>query len=268
MPVFFLRRLTGDKRSRMANRQLGLSLAFVAGAMNAGGFLAVGQYTSHMTGMVSSIADHLAVNQLPLVLAGLGSVACFTAGAAYSAILINWGRHHRMHSQYAYPLLWEAGLLLAFGLMGGWLEVQKTAFLPVTVMLLCFLMGLQNAIITKISNAEIRTTHMTGIVTDIGIELGKMVYLNSQRESERYHRVRADWPRLALLVSLLAAFSAGGLAGALGFKYVGYSSTLPLAGLLVLLAIVPVMDDVRTRTRVLLRRRRGEGFPPSRTGNP
>jgi uncharacterized membrane protein YoaK (UPF0700 family) len=259
MPVGFLRRLTSDKRNATDNRRLGLSLAFVAGAMNAGGFLAVGQYTSHMTGMVSSAADNLAIHQIPLVLTGLGSVVCFAAGAAYSAILINWGRHHRTHSQYAYPLLWEAALLLVFGLMGGWLELQKTGFIPVTVMLLCFLMGLQNAIITKISNAEIRTTHMTGIVTDIGIELGKLVYLNSQTESAHYKPVRANFPKLRLLCALLAAFFTGGVAGALGFKYIGYSSTLPLAGLLVLLAIVPLMDDVRTRTRLLrfgLRRRR------------
>lgn len=47
---------------------------------------------------------------------------------------------------------------------------------PLTVALLCFVMGLQNAMITKISKAEIRTTHVTGLVTDIGIEIGKSLY--------------------------------------------------------------------------------------------
>lgn len=255
MPHRYLRRLTGDRRSADANRHLGRALAFVAGATNAGGFLAVDQYTSHMTGIVSSIADNLVAHEVDLVLTGLGSVASFVAGAAYSAILINWGRHHRTHSRYAYPLLWEAGLLLVFGLMGGTLEL-KSGFIPITVMLLCFIMGLQNAIITKVSNAEIRTTHMTGIVTDIGIELGKLVYVNSQQASAHYQPVRPNWRRLGLLVSLLAAFSAGGLAGALGFKYVGYASTLPLAGLLMVLAIVPLVDDLRTRARLLLHYRR------------
>lgn len=257
--LVFLRRLTGDRRSADANRHLGLSLAFVAGAMNAGGFLAVDRYTSHMTGIVSSLADAVALYDLEIVLTGLGSLAAFVAGAAYSAILINWGRHHRTHSRYAYPLLWEAGLLLVFGLMGGALEL-KSGFVPITVILLCFLMGLQNAIITKISNAEIRTTHMTGIVTDIGIELGKAVYLNSREASPHYQPVRANWRRLRLLLALLTAFFAGGIAGALGFKYVGYASTLPLAALLVVLAVVPLMDDLRTRTRMLMRsrqRRRG-----------
>lgn len=251
----FLRRLTGDRRSADANRLLGLSLAFVAGAMNAGGFLAVDQYTSHMTGIVSSLADAVALYDTVIVLTALGSIAAFVAGAAYSAILINWGRHHRTHSRYAYPLLWEAGLLLVFGLMGGTLEL-KSGFVPITVILLCFIMGLQNAIITKISNAEIRTTHMTGIVTDIGIELGKMVYVNSQEASEHYQPVRTNWRRLGLLVSLLTAFFIGGVAGALGFKHVGYASTLPLAALLVVLAVVPLVDDVRTRARLLKRGRR------------
>ncbi|CAA7614048.1 Predicted membrane protein [Candidatus Terasakiella magnetica] len=255
MPIFYLRKLSGDRRTSAANHHLGLSLTFIAGAVNAGGFLAVGQYTSHMTGIVSALTDNLATSRLAAVVAGLGAVVAFVAGAAYSAILINWGRHHRMHSRYAYPLLWEAMLLLCFGLMGGYLEMHQTAILPVTVMLLCFIMGLQNAIISKISNSEIRTTHMTGIITDIGIELGKIFYINSQEESQRYKPVRPNKARLKLLVSLLISFFCGGTAGALGFKYIGYSATIPLAVFLVLLALVPLVDDVRTRTRVLKRHR-------------
>jgi uncharacterized membrane protein YoaK (UPF0700 family) len=255
MPVYYLRRLAGKRRSSTANKHLGYSLAFIAGAINAGGFLAVERYTSHMTGVVSSLADNLAVWNVDALLVGIGSLAAFVAGAAYSAILINWGRHHRMHSKYAYPLLWEAMLLLCFGLMGGALERQQAGFIPVTVMLLCFIMGLQNAIISKVSNSEIRTTHMTGIVTDLGIELGKAFYINSQKESAHYQPVRVNRSRLALLSSLLLSFFCGGTAGALGFSYVGYASTIPLAVFLVFLAIVPLVDDARLRFRAFTRYR-------------
>lgn len=255
MPIFYLRTLTGGRRTSSANRHLGISLAFIAGAINAGGFLAVDRYTSHMTGIVSSMADNLVMNNLAVVGVGLGSLAAFVAGSAYSAILINWGLHHRTHSKYAYPLLWEAMLLLCFGLMGGYLELHQSGFVPITVMLLCFIMGLQNAIITKISKSEIRTTHMTGLVTDIGIELGKVFYINSQSESDHYKPVRANKARLALLSSLLLSFFCGGTAGAFGFKYIGYSSTIPLALFLVLLTIVPLVDDVRTRRRAFKRHR-------------
>ncbi len=252
---YYLRKLTGTRRTTRSNLQLGLTLAFVAGATNAGGFMAVNQYTSHMSGIVSSMADNLAVHKFRLVLAGLGSVTSFLAGSAYSAILINWGRHHRTHSQYAYPLLWEALLLCCFGLMGSYLELHQNGFMPVTVILLCFIMGLQNAIITKISHAEIRTTHMTGLITDIGIEIGKMLYINSSEETANYKPVRADFQRMGLLASLLGAFFFGGLAGAIGFKYIGYSMTLPLAALLVLLAVVPLIDDIRVLSRILMRHR-------------
>src|ERR1700760_1056870 len=60
MPMNFARRLVGIDRTASADRRLGATLAFVAGAMNAGGFLAVHQYTSHMTGIVSALADHVA----------------------------------------------------------------------------------------------------------------------------------------------------------------------------------------------------------------
>ena len=61
MPIHYLRRLTGKERTRESNRELALVLAFIAGATNAGGFLAVKQYTSHMSGIVSSMADNLAL---------------------------------------------------------------------------------------------------------------------------------------------------------------------------------------------------------------
>jgi len=101
---------------------------------------------------------------------------------------------------------------------------------------------LQNAVITKVSHAEIRTTHMTGIVTDIGIELGKMAYWNGDSRV-RQPKVTANLGRLLLMLSLLGAFCLGGVAGALGFKHLGYLSTVPLAAFLCVLAIVPVVDD-------------------------
>jgi len=178
MPVHTLRALTALERTSQSNQRLGCTLAFVAGAVNAGGFFAVGQYTSHMSGIVSSMGDQLATGDLVLALAGLSSLGAFLGGAATSAILINWGRRREARSRFAIPLMFEAMLLLCFGILGANLERERLFYVPLTVDLLCFVMGLQNAMVTKISRAEIRTTHVTGLVTDIGIELGKLVYWN------------------------------------------------------------------------------------------
>lgn len=253
MPINYARRLAGPQRSAEANRHLGYALAFIAGATNAGGFLAVNQYTSHMTGIVSSAADSLALSDYMPVLAAFGALLCFISGAAATAVIVNAARRHRMAGEYALPLLLEAMLLLCFGILGARLSGIDGLFVPLTVMLLCFIMGLQNAVMTKLSRSEIRTTHLTGTVTDIGIELGKLMYWNIDPSAEK-PRVTANRARLRHLVLLAAFFFTGGVVGAVGFKKVGYLSTVPLALLLCALAGVPAMDDVLA----LMRRRRGQ----------
>ncbi|NMY51925.1 YoaK family protein [Pseudomonas sp. WS 5011] len=253
MPIRYARSLTGRTRSVVANRHLGFALAFVAGAINAGGFLAVQQYTSHMTGIVSAMADNIALGAYGLVWSGLGGVLSFLLGAACSTVMINYSRRRQLHSEYALPLLLEAALLLCFGFLGASLAQITGLFVPLTVMLLCFIMGLQNALITKLSRAEIRTTHITGIITDIGIELGKLFYWNRTRGPD-IARVMADRQRLRVLSLLALYFFLGGVIGALGFNHLGYIATVPLALLLVLLASVPALDDLLLLTRRVLRR--------------
>ena len=238
----FIRGWTDVDRTTQANVRLGAFLAFVAGATNAGGFLAVGQYTSHMTGVLSSIADNLVLGQLTLAMAAAGAILAFAAGAMTTAILVNWGLRRRLHSAYGLPLLLEAATLLVFGVAGASIDLYAPLFTPLTVLLLCFIMGLQNAVITKISKAEIRTTHVTGLITDIGIELGKLLYINPRESSDP---VRANRRKLRIHTVLVSCFFVGGLAGALGFKYVGFVSTVPLALGLWILTLRPFLRDVR-----------------------
>lgn len=253
MPIHYARSLAGRRRTTAANRHLGFALAFVAGAINAGGFLAVQQYTSHMTGIVSAMADNIALGAYDLVLGGAGGLLSFLLGAACSAIMVNYSRRRRLHGEFALPLLLEAFLLLCFGLLGARLAKVAGLFVPVTVMLLCFIMGLQNALITKLSKADIRTTHITGIVTDIGIELGKSLYWNSPGSSKQ-PPVAVNRAKLQMLTLLALSFFLGGVVGAFGFKYLGYIATVPLALVLITLAIVPALDDVRHWLRRWARR--------------
>lgn len=234
MPINYSRRLTGKTRSKHANRQLGCMLAFIAGAVNAGGFLAVQHYTSHMTGIVSAMADHLVLGAYGFVLTGLSALVAFLLGAAASTIMVQHSRRRNLHSEYALPLVLEAALLLCFGLLGSQISGIRGIDVSATVMLLSFIMGLQNAVITKLSNAEIRTTHITGVVTDLGIELGKLFSAQAAPDSAR----------LRLLAALAASFFIGGISGALGFKHLGYVATVPLALVLMALSIIPIADDI------------------------
>jgi uncharacterized membrane protein YoaK (UPF0700 family) len=236
-----IRSVAASERTGAADTLLGMALTFIAGAINAGGFLAVGQYTSHMSGILSAMADDLALGALGAVLLGASAFLPFMVGAGCSAILINWGRRHRLGSLYAMPLALEAALLFGFGILG-WLAHPSPGFVAAAVPLLCFIMGLQNATITKISGARMRTTHVTGIVTDIGIELGKLAYWNRDRSLAQI--VTADREKLRLLVLLLASFFVGGVTGAIGFGQIGFLFSLPFAALLLVLAGPPLVEDV------------------------
>lgn len=248
MPVQYLRTLTAPERTWRTDAHLGLLLACNAGAINAGGFLAVNQYTSHMTGLVSMMADDLALGMLDWVMTGLFSVLAFLAGAATSAVMINWARRRRSRHEYSAPLLLIALLMLIFGVLGAYQRIIG-ASLTITVMVLCYVMGVQNAMITKVSNSVIRTTHVTGVITDIGIELGRMLYWNRTPDSPDHPAVRANPRRLKLHISLLLSFFLGGLVGALGFKHLGYIATVPPALLLVVLSAVQFFPDHQVDAR-------------------
>jgi len=239
-----LRHLTGQHRTPYINRLLGGLLAFNAGAINAGGFLVVGMYTSHMTGFASLLADNLVLGHMTLVLGAVGTLLAFTTGAAVTAVLVNWARQNHLRSEYALPLLLEAVLMLLFGLLGATLNRQTPFAVPLTVLVLAFTMGLQNALVSKISSSQIRTTHMTGVITDLGIELGKMFYWN-RTAGPLESRVRANRIKLRLFGTLLAMFIAGGVVGAAGFKYIGFIWVVPLALMLLVLSLPPLYADFR-----------------------
>ena len=208
----------------------------------------VSMYTSHMTGFASMLADNLVLGNMKLVLGALGALLAFTAGAATTAVLVNWSRHNWLRSEVALPLLLEAALLLIFGLMGATLTRQTPFAVPLTLLVLAFTMGLQNALVSKISSSQIRTTHMTGVITDLGIELGKMFYWNSTCTPLK-SRVRANRIKLRLYATLLGMFVTGGLVGALGFKYVGFVWVVPLALGLLAISVPPLYADWRRQQR-------------------
>ena len=244
------RELTGATRSERGNAHLAYVMAFVAGAINSVGFVAVAIYTSHMTGMTAMVSDQLAAGQWLLLLPPGTAILAFLAGSATTAILFNWMRRREASARFAVVLVLEALLVLLFGLLANDLDAAGAELLIIA--LLGFVMGLQNALITKVSGARIRTTHVTGMVTDIGIEIGKALYRNKRLDTPP---VEHDSAKLMLLSSLVGLFLVGGVVGALGYAWIGYPTVIPFAVVLLAAGLLPVLDDVRrSREQRLLRR--------------
>ena len=129
----------------------------------------------------------------------------------------------------ALALLEGVGMLV-FGLLA---EHVRDAHRPlVVVAVLCFTMGLQNALITRIGAWPIRTTHVTGMVTDIGIELGKLTYVE---RTPGLDPVAGSPRKLGMLALLVGLFFLGGVVGAACYDALGFTTLVPPA--LVLLAV-------------------------------
>ena len=236
--------LTGAERTLRRNQYLAALLALIAGTLNSVGFVAVSVYTSHMTGLTASVADHLVLGSFSLVWVGVEAIGAFVLGAMTCALLFNWGRRRGLRGRYANVLVVEALLILAFGALADRLVWEHRDHVFVAV--LCFTMGLQNAIITKISKAQIRTTHVTGMVTDIGIELGKLVY---RSRLPGVDPVRADLGKLGTLTAIVLSFFTGSGLGAWGYAQAGFRVLLAPALLLLVAAAPPLLADLRRARR-------------------
>ncbi|GBQ22718.1 hypothetical protein AA0472_0859 [Acetobacter estunensis NRIC 0472] len=209
----------GDERDSTADLKLGCSLSAVAGSINVAGFLAVGFYSANMTGNVSIIASALEQGKIEDVLLVAALIGTFVLGAFLATVLMNAGRRRELRSIHAWSIMLEAGLLAALGVFVIIHPQENTQ--PVMVYGFSFLMGLQNATVTRISNARVRTTHVTGLLTDIGTELadwlgGRFVPLDSKERRDSREKLR-------LHAAIVLSFVIGGTIGAVFYtRWHGY----------------------------------------------
>jgi uncharacterized membrane protein YoaK (UPF0700 family) len=181
-------------------------LAMAAGAVNAGAFIACERFVTHVTGTVTQLGVDSGMWELTLE--SLTLLLSFILGAMASVLAIQGRVARGRRPLHALALVAVAGLLsLAsvgghfglFGPMGG----TETGF--ALLCLLAFAMGLQNASVATSTASLVRTTHLTGPATDLGVHLSMAWVSNSAQE-------RAQMVRLAALRALkLAAFGLGAM---------------------------------------------------------
>lgn len=194
--------------------------------MNAGGFLACERFVTHITGFATLAGIDLARGNIRAAAGILLVPAFFLLGVIISAWLTTRRLHHGRPPNY--ELLMEIiALCLFFASVGGTFDLfgifGEDFYLRhdfVLLALLCLASGLQNAAITTSSGATIRTTHLTGITTDLGIGLVD-AYDHRHDPKMRSEILKKNNLRLGTI----AAFISGGAVGAtlfLNYKYLGF----------------------------------------------
>ncbi|KGM48241.1 YoaK family protein [Pseudooceanicola atlanticus] len=226
----------GQERTEKINLALAGMLATIAGALNAAGFLAAGVFTANMTGNVSAFADTLVTGDIAVALWLLPLVFTFILGAYCAAILVLRGLAKKVRGAFAWAIVLEALLLAALSI--GMTLTDGTVSEVLMTVSLSFVLGFQNSVTTLISEARVRTTHVSGMATDIGVGLAS---LSGDRD-----RKRDAIAKLKLHAITLSSFAIGGIAGAIAFNWAGAWFFAMAAAALLLIGLPELLRARRT----------------------
>jgi uncharacterized membrane protein YoaK (UPF0700 family) len=207
----------GSARNEDIDRALAGSLAFVAGAINAAAFYAAGFFAANMTGNVSAASDYLALGNWRSAAFYLLLLAAFVFGSCIAALLLGAGIRRGASRVYGYVLVGEAVLLAGIGVLAPFVSESHRA--AVIVVSLAFLMGLQNAVVTRISGAKVRTTHVSGMATDLGIGIAHL--WEGWRGRTTIEKHLENRRSMALHATTILAFFGGGVIGVLLYREIG-----------------------------------------------
>lgn len=234
----------GKNRTLKHNLQLATILSLIAGIVNVCGFLAIQQLTTNVTGHFALFINDLSNTNFSKGIIYFAYIFSFFFGSFVSSLLIEIFHENKRLNVYVIPTLLECIFLVSVVLL---FHNAGLEFPNLMACLLLFAMGLQNSYVTKISNAVVRTTHLTGLFTDLGIELSQLFFRKYYPNKDK---IRANIKLRALIIT---SFFVGGLAG--GFLYVEFNlnlNTLMVAVVILLFALF--FDDFKFR--ILKTRRR------------
>ena len=214
--------IIGHLNRNFSNRKLWAVLAFQAGWINGGGFLAVHRFVTHTTGFATQFGYDLAFAKWSDALAMITVPLFFMAGAMIGAFYVDRPQHQNQQAKFHVLFFLMSvflgavtvfGTMGAFGTFGQELDIMTAYSL---IALLCLSSGIQNACSTTASKNYVRTTHLTGYTTDLGISI---VRLFSMKDPQKL-LIEKNQNQIRILV--VATFILGTALSSLIFYKYGY----------------------------------------------
>lgn len=198
------------------NRFVWMLLAFQGGYVNIGGLLTIHLFVSHVTGFSAHFSQALISKNYLNSFYFLLVPFFFLLGSVFSSLFTEIRKKRSKEPIYIYIMLILSFVFLFVSLSGygGYFGEFGESFENfrdfVLLSMLAFSCGSQNAIFTHYSKSIIRTTHLTGVTTDLGIGIAKY-FISKDRDEGKLNRIR---------VEIIFSFIFGSLLGAVIFpKY-------------------------------------------------
>jgi uncharacterized membrane protein YoaK (UPF0700 family) len=201
---------------------------------NLAGVLTCYSFISNVTGHTVSFARKMLQESWFEMAILLAWMCLFVGGAAIARFLIRYFQYKDNQSAHYIPLGLEALILGIVGVYGEYFHQQTVAETQGLAALLLFSMGIQNSAISTITaqgGPGIKTTHMTGLFTDLGTDLADILHA-------RKGRGVIHWQGFQTRVSILASYIAGALLSGWAYFHLGFQVFFVISGFLVILIIV------------------------------
>jgi uncharacterized membrane protein YoaK (UPF0700 family) len=218
----------GKTRTLKHNLRIASLLSFVAGLVNVAGFLAVQKLTTNVTGHFAFFVDEIFKQNFWEGLNYFLYIVFFLLGSFFSSFSIEFIGKINDRLIYRIPILTESLILLAMAIFGQEIISKAPNILAYSLL---FAMGLQNSLVTRISNATVRTTHLTGLFTDLGIELSQLFFYKEQEQREKLYA------SIKLRLTIISFFFLGGLLGGIFYTAMNLH-VLIFAALILLMGLI------------------------------
>jgi len=205
----------GTRRSSVHNLRLATLLGLTAGMVNAEGFLGFSILTTNVTGHAALFAERISTQDWHNSLIVLLWMLLFLGGAFITSLILTIKGGNRRFS-YVIPIILEIGIILCSALYGSEFDAVWGGQKLFAGSLL-FAMGIQNALVTLVSGSVVRTTHLTGTVTDLGIELAQMYKAEQTLRSATISKIK-------LHLVIIVFFMTGAVSGAYLFHHFSFKS--------------------------------------------
>jgi uncharacterized membrane protein YoaK (UPF0700 family) len=234
-----------NSRSLKDNIRLGVLTAISAGMVNVASLIVFFAFTSNVTGHYAILAREIARGQWYQVAVVFSWILLFFLGAFLSNfIIINLNRKHT-YVAHALPLVLELLCLLAVGTYGEYYYRETLTETEVLVALMLFAMGMQNGLTASISNFVVKTTHLTGLTTDLGI-------LFSMFTQKEYRQDRELVGKARLLSAVVVSYLSAGVLSAMLYTHIQFRVFYVVSGVIV---VVILYDYSRLRLLQMIRKR-------------
>jgi len=226
------------ERTHQEDRRLALWLATSAGLLNAIALGACGFFPSHMTGNTSQFSSEVSSTDLNDIIFFATIILAFVTGAIVARIIVLWGIVHNVRLIFCQVLFIEGLLLAGVSLYEMFFHTFTTN--REIIVFLCGLMGIHNSTSTQLSGGRVRSTHITGTLTDAGISLASVVVAMLRRDYSK--DTAAQRSQLKTHLTTLFSFITGGIAGLILFRWFGFNAMLALGVILVLVAAFSIVS--------------------------